>query len=281
VSKNSSTPPKVQQPFALLEVPKPGFYPADVSYFGGAVIVSSVFTNVYFAGVPGCSTESCWGHPFEFLTDLTASKFLRITNHYVGSTAPNRYAVNDQFVTVASGFCTSPSFCSGNDILSLAAALGSQFGNDSIYHIFLPQGTDTCMDEQKTQCYSPDMPQSFVFCGYHASVGKGANEVLFTVEPYQAVPGCEVAQPSPNGLLDDSTNSVLSHETFEIITDPNGDGWFAISSLPELGNEIGDLCQGPINRNNQEIAPQFTIHGHLYEVQAEYSNKYHACSVKK
>jgi hypothetical protein len=89
---------------------------------------------------------------------------------------------------------------------------------------------------------------------------------------------CDVAQPSANGLLDDSTDSVLSHETFEVITDPDGDAWFAISSLTELGNEIGDLCQGPASQNGGEIVPHFKIHGHRYQIQAEDSNKYHACS---
>jgi hypothetical protein len=50
--------------------------------------------------------------------------------------------------------------------------------------------------------------------------------VLFSVEPYQNVPGCSVGTPSPNGVVVDSQASVLSHEMFETITDPDGTAWW-------------------------------------------------------
>jgi hypothetical protein len=97
--------------------------------------------------------------------------------------------------------------------------------------------------------------------------------VLYTVQPFQNVPGCAVMQPSPNGAIVDSTASALSHELIETITDPDGDAWFAQSSLIEYGQEIADICETPFG----EYAP-VSIQGKLYAIQPEYANKYHACA---
>ena len=86
-----------------------------------------------------------------------------------------------------------------NDILSIvhaaATKLSVQSGYGNILHIFLPQGVDTCFDLSPV-CYSPDNPPTFAFCGYHASVlFNDIGHILFTVQPYQNVPGCQVATP--------------------------------------------------------------------------------------
>ena len=80
--------------------------------------------------------------------------------------------------------------------------------------------------------YSPDNPATFAFCAFHASVNfSDVGHVLFTVEPFQNVPGCAVGKPSPNGVLVDSTASVLSHQLIETITDPDGDAWWITNDL--------------------------------------------------
>jgi hypothetical protein len=190
----------------------------------------------------------------------------------------NRYTPNNKFFTLTA---TGHTFFSRADIDSVvhAAAKLDGGGYGRIYHIYLPKGTDTCADHADTMCYSPDVPSVFVFCAYHASdTFSDVGKVLFSVEPFQDIPGCAVALPSPNGQLADSTNSVLSHELFETITDPDGTGWFTFASLPEAGNEIGDICHGIGNSAQEEIVPTFLINGKRYEVQLEYSNTYHACA---
>jgi hypothetical protein len=251
-------------------LPKPGgFFPADLLYFGGALVTSAVHDLVYFNRSDGTS----WGDPVTFLTDLGTSKFIHLTDQYVGSKANNRYSVGTQFTT-NSGACSSPSFCSANDILRLAHAAAIQLGGNTGYghivHIFLPSGVDTCLDQGNTLCYSPDNPSTFVFCSYHDSVVfNDIGKVLFTVQPFQQVDGCA----TPDFLLNDSTNSTLSHEVFETITDPDGDAWFAASSLAALGFEIADLCQSVFG-----IDGIFVINKRTYQLQFEYSNKYHACA---
>ena len=261
---------------AVTRVPSPGFFPDDLSNLGGVVATSTVFNNVYF----NCADQSCWGNPVGFQNDLVKSKFIHLVDQYVGSKANNRYSVGAQFTLSA----PSVTFLAPDNITAIVHAVASDTaqgggsGYGHIIHVFLPQGTDTCMDVNNTNCYSPDNPPTFFFCGYHASVVfPDIGETLFTVEPFQNVPGCAVAPPNPNGQLSDSTNSVLSHEIFETVTDPDGKSWFAVGSFNELGSEIGDECQTP-DFGSCAMDPTFVINKTLYEVQLEYSNKYHACS---
>jgi hypothetical protein len=102
--------------------------------------------------------------------------------------------------------------------------------------------------------------------------------VLYTVEPYQDVPGCQVATPTPNGDLVDSTASVLSHETIATITDPDLDAWWSDVSLIEQGAEIGDICEPVPNSSLRFLDPEFQVNGKNYKIQLEYSNHFHGCA---
>jgi hypothetical protein len=251
----------------------PSFYPEDLVYSKGALVKNAQFHDIYV----NCTTVStCWGNPSGFLSDLGKSSFIHVTDQYVGTTANNRYIVGTGgFVTVPSGTLFT------SDILVIVHAVAANLKNSGyghIFHVFLPKGTDTCFDNG-TQCYSPDNPSTFFFCGYHSSATfSDIGHVLFTVEPYQNVPGCKVAAPNPNGPVTDSTNSVLSHESFETITDPDpASGWTNLTSLAVEGSEIGDECQPLANSAGAALDPTFAINGKSYEVQLEYSNFYHAC----
>ena len=87
-----------------------------------------------------------------------------------------------------------------------AAGKSGGVGYGHIYHIYLPHGTDACADASDTVCYLPDHPSTFVLCAYHASdTFTDIGHVLFSVEPFQNIPGCAIALPGPNGQLADST----------------------------------------------------------------------------
>ena len=258
---------------SIQAVPPPGFYPADLSHvFGGPVVMSAESHPVYV----DC-TSSCWANPALFLSDLSKSTFIHVADQYVGMTTDNRYTLG-KAATISYPILTA---LSDNDVLqivhSAASAMGTGYGH--IYHIFLPQGVDECF-VGTTQCYSPDNPSTFVFCAYHGSVTySDIGHVLFTVEPYQNVIGCSMLQPSPNGAIIDSTSSVLGHETFETITDPDPPtGWIAVSSNGVFGEEIGDLCPGVDVTAPYFEDPVSVLNGHKYEIQPMYSNTYHACS---
>jgi hypothetical protein len=265
-------------------VPKPGFFPAALSDFGGRVVTTAQLINIYV----GSPNESPWGAPEEFETSLGKSKMIHIADQYVGSSKANRYTLGSPLtISTVASVCTSSTFCSITDILNIANAAAvfvGAAGYTHIFHIFLPPGVDTCMDNADTQCYSPDNLPTWIFCGYHSSFTGSVGETLFSVEPFQDVNapgfgGCQVIAGTPNGQLIDSTNSVLSHETFETISDPDvGTGWVAASSRSEFGNEMADICAGLFDANTDVIVPTVKLFETLYAIQAEYSNKYQACS---
>jgi hypothetical protein len=132
----------------------PQFYPADVSYLGGNVVLSAESINIY---VNCGASDSCWGSPAQFLSDLGASKFIHVTDQYVGSRAKNRYTLSPTafFVQTTLTALTFDDVATG---VHQAALVGGA-GLTHIYHVFLPQGMDVCADPD--HCYTPDNPQTF------------------------------------------------------------------------------------------------------------------------
>ena len=235
-------------------------YPADLQFFGGAVIASAVSHDIYV----NC-TYACWGDPQGFLDQLDQSTFMHVVDQYVGASSNNRYQTGPNVAVTQTIY---DNVVSVGDMLAWLHRAASLFGNGygQVYHIFLPADVDTCFD-LTTTCYSPDNPSTFAFCAYHGSAQFPDNvgHVIFTVEPYQYVPGCE-EDNSPNGSLVDSTASTLSHELIEAITDPDpGSGWY---NLP-FNDEIADECAFYVDNDR--------LNKKVYEIQEEYSNAAHAC----
>lgn len=275
ISKQIQVGPSAETLLRFL--PKPGFYPADLSRrtSRGQVVTSAQSHDIYF----NCPDGSCWGDPEKFLDDLGASRFIHLVDQYVGAHSDGRYVLGTSFVVDQ----PDQTFLSRQDVVAIvhAAASSPTGGTDygHIYHVFLPQGTDTCADSGNFRCYSPDKPNNFFFCAYHGSATfTDIGEVLYSVEPFQKVRGCQLETPSPNGQLSDSTDSALSHELFETITDPDGQTWIALSSGPEDGNEIADICHGVADFGGDGIAPVFRVGSAVYKIQLEYSNRLHGCA---
>ncbi len=256
----------------------PYFYPADLKKGSGVTLKTATHHALYvdYAGTVAAN----WGNPEGFLKDLNASTFVHLLDQYAGSTAAGRYPVGGN-AAISYGFYGNVIY--EHDIYAIVHAGAAKYGAGTghLYHVFLPKGVDTCFD-LSASCYSPDNPATWAFCGYHDAVTfSDIGTVLFTVEPYQNVSGCAVQTPSPNGQLADSTNSVLSHEVFEAITDPiPGSGYFNQAGLALYGAEIGDECEPLGNAAGDFMSPTFKINGKNYEVQLEYSNKYHACAAQ-
>jgi hypothetical protein len=249
---------------ALAKLPKPGFYPADLSFFGGTVIQQGNSLNVYY----NCTDSSCFGDPEQFQTDLAKSRFIHVVDQYVGSKADNRYPLSTTPPLHINGSAT---FFSAADIANMAASAASSAGPGHIFHIFLPQGVDTCLDPENTVCYSPDNPATFGFCAYHSATSVGDVDVFYTVIPYEGVPECMLPTPNPHGALIDTANSALLHELFETISDPvPGSGWVADSSTFDTGLEMADICQG-------QYPSYVLVKGHTFQTQLVYSNFRHAC----
>jgi hypothetical protein len=254
-------------------------YPTDLTYHGGPVVQSMVSHPIYL-DASGTLPISTWGNPAGFLNDLGKSQFIHLVDGYVGAYRNNRYTVTSGVrSTVPSG-----KLLTDTDILGLVHAVASATGETGYgheYHVFLAPGVDECFDSTYSVCYSPDAPASFYYCAYHSSADfPDIGHVLYSVEPYQNVPGCQVLPGSPNGTLVDSTNSVLSHELFETITDPDGDAWWNSTSNALYGSENGDTCSfiaATATAGGFDPSIWYS-QGHAYATQPELSNSLHACA---
>jgi hypothetical protein len=117
---------------------------------------------------------------------------------------------------------------------------------------------------------------SNAFCAYHSELGNG-NTYAYAPD----IPGCNYKPSFASGLIPENDpvaaaiTSSLSHEQFESITDPNGDGWFTDKASD---GEIGDLCVqsfGPVNSQGGTVT---LAHGDTYAVQKEWSNLAGGCA---
>ena len=272
-------------------------HPADLSYQphvipgipgAGAVVSSAESHAIYLLPNGKCPISSCWGNPEGFLADLAGSDFIHLLDQYIGLASSNRYTVGShKFISYKPTPKTAPlTDAKIQAYVHAVAAASHQTGYKHIYDVFLPPGQDECFTATDGVCYSPDVPGTFAFCGYHGSVDfTDIGHVLYTVEPFNDVPGCSVRPGTPNGQLVDSTNNTLSHETFETITDPDGSAWYNFTSVALNGAEIGDECSffvilPPTPAGSPYFNPSvFIIGAHRYGVQPEYSNSEHACAV--
>ena len=256
-------------------------YPGDLFYLGGQTVQRAQSHNIYINARGACRAPGCWGDPEQFLQDLATSDFIHVTDQYTGLSSSRRYTLGHSY---AVAYPTASPAYTDDDMLTIAhaAALASgQSGYGHIYHLFLTPGTDECFDNTYSVCYSPDNPATWFFCAYHGSVDfPDVGHVLYSVEPYQKVAGCWVQAGTPNGRLIDSTNDVLSHELFETITDPDGDGWWQYYGGGMFGQEIGDECVFLTHNGDQSSAPFiFRMGGQRYATQPEYDNSAHGCTV--
>jgi hypothetical protein len=283
---------------AVLNVPPPGFYEGDVTATTGAKTLSlnpTVFNAMFvsWTGVVNCLNGTCWGNPNVFMTDLGKSFFIHLSDQYTHVTTNNRFVLgtpnpNYTFNFTGVNDCgiggTNPCVSDARirAFVNFAATnVVHAAGYGHFYHVFLPKNVDECL--APGSCYSPDVPSMFRFCAYHSAANVSAGHIIYSVEPFQNIPGCATASPaSVNGQLADSTDSVLSHEIFEAISDPDINTNHDFKCAPLFGQEIGDICQGPFRTSSGtfvgEIVPTLLLNGHNYKSQLMYSNNYHACA---
>ncbi len=260
-----------------------------LNYHGGPVITTAESTLMYV----NCAS-SCWGNPFQFLTDFYASAFVHaMADQYMKPnvlTTSGRYTVNPSGIAVTVSSPPHTLFDSQLQTI-IVNAIRQQFpsggggGYNKMYAIFLPQGQDLCFDGGGAgNCYCPDNDTSCLggqwkngggFCAYHSSfdstdaLGQPIH-VIYQAQPYDNVSTADGScqwPDGPNGALTDSTNSVFSHEISETITDPDLNAWWRTSD----GQENGDICayvsvHNPIYLNTR-----------AYEFQMEYSNAAQQC----
>lgn len=230
---------------------------SGLTNYGGPTVSGATIYNIYVN-----NTATYWGDPGAFFTNWNAggsTTFQHLLDQYVNSTALNRYPYGGG---IQVSYNTS-SQVSDQDMYNIIHPVAAQYGTgyNHIYHVYFMQGVQQC-SSVAGGCYAV----SGGYCGYHSSVNfSDIGHTLYSFEGYQNIAGCN----APSGKVADSTDSTVSHETYEIITDPDiGNGTTAWYN--NLKGEIGDICRS----NYGNVA----LNGTSYNIQEEWSNKYSACS---
>ncbi|MGA3090220.1 MAG: hypothetical protein ABSD75_16530 [Terriglobales bacterium] len=219
--------------------PAPFRFGGDVQYYGGATLTSTVFHSAFVNTTVACPPNACWGDPLGFSHDLFQSDFIHVMDQYTG--AYGRYAVGTNF---AVNYPVMPGVpLTEQDMQAIAyevaSKVGAGYGN--MVHIFLPPGQDDCV--VPGVCFSPDNPSTFYFCANHGSFTSNIGDIVYSVEPFTDVPGCQMESGTPNGQLADTINFGVGHETIEAISDPDPEsGWANFISTSLYGSEIADEC---------------------------------------
>lgn len=160
-----------------------------------------------------------------------------------------------------------------------------------IYEMYLPKGVEACFAPGQTtntqrgaQACTINNEPSAAFCAYHSLATNNSTEYANLPFPiYLSATGftcgTDVNFPgiieSPNGNPDgDTVISPTSHETSELITNPDNNGVTASGWYDAAGFEIGDECAyifGPTQGTSGALYNQ-VINGHHYMTQEEFSN---------
>ncbi len=232
---------------------------------GGPRMTGTQF-NMVFVNQP----ESHWGNIRQFIYDLAHSDLYNMMQQYVLS-GPNPFNIiyNIEGDT-GPGFQYSMSFRRSVifDFQIRSLAYASQkaqvFGGgyNNAVAVFIPEGVTVCMDFAQTNCYTPSDPSTTKFCGYHGSFdASDLGHIVYAALPYAGVAGCNYGSP----FRVDSQYTVLSHELFELLTDPDLNAWYDAD-----GQEIADKC-------NVDMA-FLVLNTTYYYIQREYSNQAQACA---
>lgn len=234
----------------------------NLTFNGGPVQTGSNEYNI----LVNCNDESCWGGMIStFQNDLFGSSMMGLLPQY---NAGGTYAFAGDYPATYTISGTLQDQDIYNILYSVITTNNLPTGYGSEFHVFLGSGVQQC-SQAAGGCYAQQ------YCAYHGSNDwSDIGHVLYSVEPYQDIPGCQVSTlPSPNGSLQDSTASTLSHETFETITDPdvaaNSIAWYNSTY-----GEIGDLCAPA----NGVPTGNVTLGVDTWEIQMEYDNNISDCS---
>lgn len=183
--------------------------------------------------------------------------------------------------------------------------LGAPTAN-TIYALYFPSGTLIC-DAAQQQPGQPMPCSNNAFCAYHGATTATVNNIhaLYIVQPFANdgwMDGCANTRKPASGWGSSqraaATETVLSHEVSETITDPMVSlaptdapplGWYSdvTSSVDptakaNASGEVGDLCQ---SRGGYWTWPIDSVAytdaaGVHFSVQQYWSNRYKACAPK-
>ena len=256
---------------------------ANVTYHGGPVM-TAVTTYTIFWQPPGRYMSPSYKTLINrYFQDIGGSNFFNIATQYDqgpgqqhiqnASTFGGTWLDASPYPNASFGFDLVFDSDLQKEVQKAIAANHWPTGANVMFFVYLARGVESCVDDFSL-CTPGEaqMRGTPGFCGYHAAFGTVAQPVIWANIPYGATwngpARCSTLSRFPNDPDADITISVTSHEHFEAVTDPFGDGWTDVD--PGSG-EIGDKCVyrfEPVLSDGGNV----TLNGHRYVVQAEWSN---------
>src|SRR5262249_5453390 len=112
-------------------------FPADLSYFGGAVVPLAQSHPIFLLPNGSCPIATCWGDPETFLTDFASSELAHVTDQYVGQHAGGRYTLGADFTLSYTPPAVPLTDANILAIVHASATLSGETGYGHIYHVFL------------------------------------------------------------------------------------------------------------------------------------------------
>jgi hypothetical protein len=143
-------------------------------------------------------------------------------------------------------------------------------GLHDLWFVFLPPNVD--------ECSSAGVCGTTEFAGYHSLSNVGHGPVIYAVVPDPTIEFTPGPGSDPEGNpIAESTLDTVAHETFEAITNPEGNGW-----MDPNGFEAADKCENPEDGTPLGFAADGSpydqvINGHEYLVQMMWSDAAAGC----
>jgi hypothetical protein len=119
------------------------------------------------------------------------------------------------------------------------------------------------------------------YCAYHDKYTDPASGASLIYAYVPVLADCAQLQElevygSPNhDVIADGTIVSMSHEHFEAVSDPDGEGWY---DKDPSGGEIADKCEYRFGTIRSSGGNVMLAHGHTYLLQAEWSNRGGGCA---
>ena len=242
-----------------------GAYPFVVRY--GTIHVVYVSTT---ASIP-----AGLGGQIGFLNDLVRSSYFSyILNQYVSNResftvdpTPHIITLQPQTGTTLyrDGFSESVTYFDQAQVMSALSNIATQTDTYNIWQVVVPPTPNLCAGRSPTlDCWGPESV-NYQQCGFHNYFHNTHGTVYFSLQ--QVLGACSTTDEQ------NTADSTLSHELFEIITDPDTQNGWHSNTLDQNGQrmEIGDLCRSV---SHTIALPFVTLLGGftVYDIQPEWSN---------
>lgn len=150
-------------------------------------------------------------------------------------------------------------------------------GPNAMFFLFTGYDVQSCSHARGSSTCS-FQAGSDSFCGYHSGFPDASGTRIYAY--ISDVAACAQLPttgeyPSPNSdAVADAELSIVSHEQFEAVSDPLGDGWY--DTMPQTG-EMADKCENEYGNIRPDGSNVTLNHGHSYILQAEWSLADNGC----